>query len=81
MKSLEDIIIDIAKWVKKHGPIKRKFPPSPFRYCQYNKELECHCFDFVDGTVKYIECPEMSHIGERMMSKPPYSVGGVDQII
>jgi len=27
-KSLEDIIIDIAEWVKEHGPIKRKFPPS-----------------------------------------------------
>ncbi len=25
-KSLEDIIIDIAEWVKEHGPIKREFP-------------------------------------------------------
>lgn len=25
MKSLEDIIIDIAEWVKEHGPIKRNF--------------------------------------------------------
>ena len=29
MKSLEDIVIDIAEWVKIHGPIKREFSSEP----------------------------------------------------